>query len=84
MIGSEGASESTELALHIRVTTSDGVSTEHIYSLRYSESARLESEIDLILGNIVNALVGTTPLLRLANPSVMYRAESVPHAAYPF
>ena len=82
MISDGGASDNTEFSLHVRVTTSDGVSTEHIYPLRGTESARLESEIDLVLENIVNALAEITPLLRLANPSVIYRAEHVVRLAY--
>ncbi len=78
----EGAYGNAELALHVRVTTSDGVSTNHIYPLRGAESGQVESEIDLILRRILDAFAGITPILRLANPTVVYRADHVVRLAY--
>ena len=81
MIGKESVSDTDRQFLVVRVATTDGGATDHIYSLRDAASAPGETNVDLVLAHIWDAFTGTTPFLRLANPDVLYNPEHVVRVA---
>lgn len=81
MIGNGGASGTDGRLLYVRVTTTDGRTTIHIYPLRETEVAQREASADRILLLVRDSFTRTTPLLRLANPDVLYNPDQVVRVA---
>ena len=66
----------------VTVTTTDGVSTEHVYQIDPSTKEECRKVMEPVIAQTREALKGTKPYVLLIEPTVAYRADKIVRVQY--